>query len=498
MPLVVDPATLMALQLAPFDFLAHTHWRLIVNAIFLKVEKSFFNVEVPLAGNTLLIYNSISKELIKLAEDDTLKYIENNFTDIYYPTWMLMSSRKMLCSNSNKQYKSLVQLDYKSKKLNNEHMSLTLMMSEACNFSCSYCNQGQNKDHVKISNETINYVNDYIKGTSELKKLIISWYGGEPLLAFNEILEFSNMINDVCKSCGVEYSASIITNGFLLTNHRAKELYKVGIHNAQVTIDGSKTFHDRTRYANEQMGSYDIIMKNITDVLNDTEMWVCLRVNVNNDNLDGMDMFISDLSNRGFANKKLSVYFSLIYDPTASLLPDAVDVDASLMKDYKTYAEKELDLLKLLDKHSINVALDIDEHEGDCLLTRSNSIAIDPKGNLFKCYIPISNDEFSVGTVENIRGMKANKIYSAWDSWSPFTQDGCKTCKLLGSCRGGCPLHFVSKSHQNLGYKCPTSKLMFNEHLFRKAYNKGLLDLSDWDESRSPTKLESLIFEQCQ
>ena len=38
----------------------------------------------------------------------------------------------------------------------------------------------------------------------------------------------------------------------------------------------------------------------------------------------------------------------------------------------------------------------------------------------------------------------SNKI-NHWDLWSAFEQNECSGCKLLGSCRGGCPLDYIKE-----------------------------------------------------
>jgi len=458
------------------------------------MQASYFNVEIPLKDGGYLIYNSISKVIVRLSSDERRDYDAGLFEDPYYSSWMILRDKQMLVKSSEAQLVRLKSNDIFVKKTNPSIMSLTLMMSESCNFSCSYCNQGQNKEKAILTREVVDQVIGYVGLQTGLSELNISWYGGEPLLSYDKILEYSGIIKEFCESSGIHYKGSIVTNGYLLSRERAQGLLGVGISLAQVTLDGSRIDHNASRFANSKQDTYEIIMQNIGDALSNTELSIALRVNVTRSNSSGLYSLIDDIKCRSLVNKRLSIYFAAVYDPSLSEISDCSDVSDELVSQDRTYALSELDLLKYADCMGLKVALDIDEHEGDCLVTRSNSFAIDPKGNLFKCYIPITNKQYSVGNVTDFDGVHRDETFLKWDSWTAFSENGCKNCKLLGSCRGGCPLHFVSEPHKNLGSHCPTSKYAFNEHIFRRAVLQGLADEIDWDEDLSVTKPDSLVF----
>lgn len=459
------------------------------------MELSFFNVKVPLRDGNCLIYNSATLQLLRLTSDECVKYEKCHFDGPYDPLLLLLRTKGFICESATKQYQSLIDSDLADKKLLSRSMNLTLMLTEGCNFSCSYCNQGLIKDPKKIDQDSITKVLSYVSRHEDLRDLNISWYGGEPLLAFSDIVNFSTHFKDFCDGRGVRYTSSILTNGYLLTSDKALALYNAGVKSAQVSLDGFADYHDQTRFPNAHIGSYEKILTNIKDVLATSTINIVARVNVSKRNIQGMFSLVEDISSRGIPCDKFSMYFALVYDPASSQLDDAGDVSSDIISEFEFYAEQELNLIQKLDVHNIKVALDIDEHMGDCLVTRHNSFAINAYGDLFKCYIPISNQDFKLGNVSDFDSAKKSDLFRKWNSWTAFNDDSCKKCRLLGSCRGGCPLHFVSESHKSMGMHCPTSKLRFNEHLFRRALNSGLVVHSDWDPNYSPTQLSSLIFD---
>ena len=147
---------------------------------------------------------------------------------------------------------------------------------------------------------------------------------------------------------------------------------------------------------------------------------------------------------------------------------------------------------RLLRQKGFRPSHTINETKGNCIATQSNSFVIRPNGDLHKCYIPVSNKSNSCGSIFDVNTVFSSEVYKKWNSWSAFSEDNCSTCKLLGSCRGGCPINYISEAYSSETYKCPPSKLFFNEHIFDRARDKGLVSSDDWDNDHSSTSLENL------
>ena len=65
-------------------------------------------------------------------------------------------------------------------------MRLTLVPTIACNLRCPYCFE-KSKPKGVISNETCDKIIDFIKRDKRNPCLDLNWFGGEPLLAINQI-----------------------------------------------------------------------------------------------------------------------------------------------------------------------------------------------------------------------------------------------------------------------------------------------------------------------
>ena len=143
-------------------------------------------------------------------------------------------------------------------------LRLTICPTMGCNFDCPYCFE----KHIpgKMSEETqeqIVRLADRVLAKEEIKRLYVLWFGGEPLL-YPEIIEsLSKRLIETAERHQAEYGSEIITNGYLLNEHAIHVLEEARISRVQVTLDGMKEAHDRTRHLVNRGGTFDVIVKNL-------------------------------------------------------------------------------------------------------------------------------------------------------------------------------------------------------------------------------------------
>ena len=457
------------------------------------MEHSFFNVLIPVKDEKYLVYNSASLELLVIPKREYSDVITQKYSP-FHPKLLDLIYRGFVTPSAQNQYNDIATSD-KTFKKDNPFIHLTIMMSESCNFSCNYCNQGQDKEKAVLTQEVVNEICSYVSQTScSGSEVDISWFGGEPLLHLDELIRYSNLIENVSNQSGATYKGRVLTNGFLLTRKNAEKLYSNNIRVAQVSFDGDKIAHDQSRYAHKGTGTYDLILANLKETLVTLppDFKISLRVNVSSANADTLINLVNDLELKGFNNfKNFVVYWGHIYDPTRSDIDDALNI-SDILLDHKSFGKIELEMNKLLREKSFRASHTVNETRGNCIATQSNSFVIRPNGDLHKCYIPVSNKTNSCGSVFDINAAFASGTYQKWNDWSAFSEDNCSGCKLLASCRGGCPINYISDAYSAETYKCPPSKLFFNEHIFERAINKGLVSRNDWIDSLSSTKPEEL------
>lgn len=99
---------------------------------------------------------------------------------------------------------------------NKEFTNFTFILTEECNFNCSYCYQKREKEYIDISavEKAIDFFFPYFK-----KECSISFSGGEPLLAFEQIEQSLNYIQVKNKTPKKQIQYYITTNGSLINEN---------------------------------------------------------------------------------------------------------------------------------------------------------------------------------------------------------------------------------------------------------------------------------------
>lgn len=126
---------------------------------------------------------------------------------------------------------------------------LMVLPTYQCNLRCWYC--VQEHQNLFMTDETVESVKKHISKVlkkDDIKTLLLSWFGGEPLLAYDKIVDITRFAQRIAKDAGKKFRCTITTNATLLTPSRIEELCSLGITNYQITIDGKKDVHDRYQH----------------------------------------------------------------------------------------------------------------------------------------------------------------------------------------------------------------------------------------------------------
>ena len=145
--------------------------------------------------------------------------------------------------------------------LRSDILHLILLPTEQCNFRCTYCYERFGIGQMSCATQQA--VCRLIQHRRDLKRLQISWFGGEPLVAFRVVRHIAAFAQQFCQDTGIEYQSDMTTNGYLLDTVRAQELLDLAVADFQVSLDGDREEHDRTRIQVDGRGSFDRIMENL-------------------------------------------------------------------------------------------------------------------------------------------------------------------------------------------------------------------------------------------
>lgn len=150
-----------------------------------------------------------------------------------------------------------------AKKLLDDILLITIMPTEGCNFRCRYCYE----DHVPISmrRETLDQIQAYIADQApHFKTIQINWFGGEPTLCKDIVLETANLVQSLQAVHAFQYHSNMTTNGYLLNMESFQQFYEAGITSYQITLDGWN--HDKTRPHVSGAGTLQTILSNLTAI----------------------------------------------------------------------------------------------------------------------------------------------------------------------------------------------------------------------------------------
>lgn len=317
--------------------------------------------------------------------------------------------------------------------------SLTICPTIACNFGCDYCYEVHKpgKMSAQVQEALVRMVEQRLPGLSHFG---VTWYGGEPTMAWDVLQALSRRFLALCDAHGVSYDAGMVTNGYLLDEQRIAELPSLAISSVQVTLDGDAPQHDKRRVLLNGKGTFEKILKNLRGFIGKPSQ-VNIRVNVDGRNRDGVHALIDRLAAEGLAGQpNLSVYFA----PVDTTTEPSHGV-ARFCMGRQDFARLEPDYYAHAARVGLSTIPYPQQGLGSCIAVRPGAYVVQSDGELHKCWDTVGQSQFAVGNLlDPARNPLESPEYKRWMEWDPFRQEvGCSSCSWLASCMGGCPLKVV-------------------------------------------------------
>lgn len=394
------------------------------------MKESKFNV-FKYRENGMLIYNTYSGNVLYLNKTYSEKYQkakakkfkDENFSDLIEN---LKKGRMIIPDTVNEN--ELILATNKIARFSNTIQRYTIAPTMKCNFRCPYCYE-KGVDYKTMDRKTIDAVKKLFKKDKEIsKKLFITWYGGEPLLNFDIIEELSI---EAIALFGKNYTASMVTNGYLLTPEIADKLCDLKIMNLQITIDGPPDIHNTRRKLPNGNDTFFVILENIKNLLNITqEITITIRINTDKTNIDRVDEVIQYLEHYNIKDK-VGFYLAPV---------DNINGTCNAAECFNTYefAREQINFIQRNIDKTLQLAHLPQRNISMCGAVANNSYVIDAQGDLYKCWNEIGNRENSIGSVFDT-SIDLNKNLTRWLVYDIINDTECMNCKFLPLCMGGCP-----------------------------------------------------------
>lgn len=428
----------------------------------MKYKKSMFNYVLD-NKNELRLYNSLrGKNSLLLIRDrwynKAKQILDNNGADIDTTDDLMNKLIQYGFFIDSGVDERLLLDDTLSSIINYPKLHLVIMPTEDCNFRCVYCYEDHKKG--KMTLETQNAILNFVrKNIKYYTGLTVGWFGGEPLEAIDVIKHLSNEFIRICTVARKPYRAGITTNAYDLTGKVYRELYKLHIYEYQISIDGLKEEHDKTRKLADGTGTFEKIIANIREIINIKDISasdIVIRTNFTKSIAKRLPEYIKFYDELLHGDPRFSIQINVASDWGG----ESVKQMSSDLLNTKEYVE----LFKRIKqyKNSLNLAFHLQElnpGEFKCYAARKNSYCIGSDAKIYKCTENFNMPENNIGVLSSEGELLLNEYYSAlWANTEKITNTiKCQTCNYSGCCMySPCPLNSI----KNAGREpvCPRTK----------------------------------------
>ena len=351
-------------------------------------------------------------------------------------------------------------------------VSLTICPTMGCNFDCPYCFEDHHpkKMSAEVQGDVVALAERMLDAAGK-EKLSVTWFGGEPLLAPEIIESLSERLMALMDERGGTYSASIITNGYLLTQDIIDMLARCCVKSAQVTIDGIGPTHDATRRLAGGGPTFQRIVSNLRD--NKIPFKVGIRHNVHEGNrseVEPLKEFIDQLSEE--SGNTLRYYPAPVSDSETA---DERGEQVGLLCGTN---ESEIGIRQEAQRFSVG-------RGHYCGAQNIWVVGIDESGNLQKCWEAVDKPQISFGTAHDWDPQKPLETASNPDNLTmylntagPVPDEECRECVWLPMCVGGCPHKRLFSERHCVPFRDDAEKYVLALHA-RIGQDKKETDL--WD-----------------
>ncbi len=310
-------------------------------------------------------------------------------------------------------------------------MNVTLFLNHKCNMRCSYCYNGRKFDKAM----PVDIMKQGIEMAMTGRDARISFFGGEPLMAFDEIqwaVEHARKREAEIKDIPVRFSLTV--NGTLLDARKLAFLKKERFH-LVVSIDGSKQAHEITRPMKNGNSSYNEIVANLKAALKTIPSTETLSV------IDPANvMFLSQSLDALLAIGVKNINFSLNYEADweandlSTLQKELQKVGERYMSLYRQGKEVAIDLI---DSKIVTHLKDGYSCRDRCKFGHGQ-ITVAPSGRLYPCERLVGEDSKSDVTIGHVdTGVDLEKVVTMADAKNKPDLD-CENCALVNRCMYWC------------------------------------------------------------
>lgn len=331
-----------------------------------------------------------------------------------------------------------------------DQLFVVLQPSSFCSMGCGYCGQSHRKE--SLGPERIAHIVADTRAqlaSGRFRELRVSWFGGEPLLSLDDIRTATTALTRICREHGVQYSASVTTNGVALTHRVAEELVRdLTVDLIEITLDGVDQFHDEKRPLRNGAPSFETVFGNVTRLArSNLPVALNIRCNVDERNVDSVTPLLERLAAHGAAPGIASFYATRVFPWGHHAQTNRLSAEE--------FADREVGWI--LDMRRLGFASPGLPRRKRlvCMALRPTAQLIDARGEVFNCTevsllpeyesSPQSDElrnRYAIGKIGTPRADDTERPFATFHDGVRRGAYACHDCPVLPVCGGACPKHW--------------------------------------------------------
>lgn len=323
-----------------------------------------------------------------------------------------------------------------------ELMTLYLILTRNCNLRCSYCFEVerhgvQEYDHEMMSAEValkaIDIFADEYKRNQHTWNYQVILYGGEPVLNWRVLTCAIERLEELREQEELpsDLRVAINTNGTLVSPERAAYL---AAHNVSVAVslDGDKETHDKYRVDCKGGGSYERALVGYRNLKN-ANATVCPSVTISPSTVGRTVEIAQELhAQLGFSAVGLN-----------PMMASAEEFDGGVQSYHETVSQdiiecfrwsRELGIAEDRALRKVNSLMSMKPHLADCC-AYGQQLVVQPDGSIGICH---ATSDYNYCTVWDYTSPYATVIAKEWIKRLPLHHEECIDCEAIFVCGGGC------------------------------------------------------------
>lgn len=313
---------------------------------------------------------------------------------------------------------------------------MNVLTTNKCNLRCTYCYEQHTKNYGNIDLTKVKKLYDFLlKLHNEVQDTVyrepkeLQFFGGEPLLHKNIILDFIRENKELLEANADFVTISITSNGTLVDEAFVEEYCSYPFTTFCMSLD---TFDPTIDKRGADLEDLHDIIENVFPEEFKHQGRLSIRATLDPATANHAYEFLTDLYSIGVRNV---VVHPLTFDAANDLVvwrrKDWDDIYSALDTLYKEHPEMKLDF-----------AEGVGDKSGSNCLIASNMLAIDGSGEYTGCYFFTNNKVEASDTV--LGNLFTDKIYiNRYKKWmveydKSFDNEECKSCNVKDLCYS-CP-----------------------------------------------------------